>query len=221
MARRVKTTSKELHSEENRERGSLGFYVFLGLLVAIPLFTKFFLADLYYIPSASMAPTLHGAAVGGDRVLVNKTAYWNSEPERDDIVVFKPEGKWEEAYGNSEAVIKRVVATPGETISVNKDGEVSIDGEPLKSPYTALEHRFSTGVLDCETEPKSEQCLPEITIPEDTVWVMGDNRMNSMDSSFGCRGDNDDQECLGPIPTDSIIGKAEAIVFPFDRMGWL
>lgn len=195
------------------------YLIFLGCLITSTVLVKSFIADAYYIPSGSMEPTIHGTAKGGDRVLVNKLAYRKSNPANGDVIVFKAPPHWEEEI-KSDALIKRVIATGGQTIRVDDDGDIEVDGKKVQETYLGNDFRFEKGFLDCKSNPVSQRCFPTQKIPEGMVWVMGDHRSISMDSAYGCRGTIDDREsdkCQGPIPLSNIIGRGESIVFPFSH----
>lgn len=108
------------------------------------------------VEGASMQPTLHT----GERVLVNKLAYWSfGQPQRGDVVVFH-------AWTQHEDFIKRIIGLPGDTVEV-KDNHVYVNDAPLEEPY-----------LD---QPTTGQEGP-VHVGADEVFVMGDNRGNSSDS---------------------------------------
>ncbi|MDE0803303.1 MAG: signal peptidase I [Acidimicrobiales bacterium] len=184
------------------------------ILVAalIAIFVKAFVAQAFYIPSASMEPQL----TAGDRVVVSRTAYDLHEPRRGDVVVFDDPQNTGEAddgsfvvlrYGRDalEAVgivrpedaelIKRVIALPGETVEGAADAIV-IDGRPLIEPY----------LDDAVVTP----AFAAVTVPEGHVFVMGDNRTNSKDSRV-----------FGPVPVDTVVGRAIARVWPPGRLAYL
>lgn len=211
-------STPEINKEdENTQKGrDYGYPILLGVAVLVALLIKVFVAELYLIPSDSMSPTLHGDPRSGDRVLVNKVAYTFGEPEPGDIVVFEAPPEWEEIYGDSN-VIKRVIATEGQTVGLDDRGNITIDGEPLNEPYLGIDYAFEKDVLDCYTTPKSQRCFPDFDVPEGHVWIMGDNRKRSMDSTWGCRGSGDMSMCLGALPVESIIGRAERVVFPLSH----
>jgi signal peptidase I len=132
-----------------------------------------------------------------DRVLVSDLFY---TPERGDIVVF-------EDYSTSlrKAVIKRVIGLPGETVEVrlNESGDVVvfINGELLTEEYTY-------NAKDCYLDPKAFN--KPITVGENEIYVMGDNRYHSTDSRY---------ESVGPINIDAILGKVIIRFFPVDKFG--
>lgn len=185
-------------------------FLLIGAIV-LTLVVKAFLAQAFYIPSASMEPQLRE----GDRVVVSRTAYRLHEPRRGDVVVFpSPAVPAEDesllaglAHDVLETVglrdpgerelIKRVVGLPGETIA-GRDGVVVINGRRLVEPY--LTDQVVTGDFG------------PIEIPEGHVFVMGDNRSNSHDSRFSD---------IGPIERSTIVGRAIARVWPPTRTAFL
>ena len=170
--------------------------VVVGALV-LAILVRTFLFGAYYIPSPSMEPTLSI----GDRIVVNKMSYRLHDVNRGDLVVFTPIGT--AAAEGIDDLIKRVIGLPGETVTV-ADGRVLIDGGMLIEPYLA--DPLSTD--DLQTVP---WCLDggvaKCTVPTDHVFVMGDNRANSRDSRF-----------FGPVPIDSITGRAFARFWPLGSL---
>ena len=149
------------------------------LFVVRPFFVESFL-----ITSDSMAPTLRP----GDRVLANKLTYRFSDPRRGDVVAF--EGSDDGQTG--QVLVKRVVATSGDTVEF-RDGTLRINGEPHKEPY------IKAGSPSGKTQEP-------LKVPEGSVFVMGDNRVASMDSRD-----------YGPIRRSSLRGKVSLIFWPADR----
>ena len=160
----------------------------IGGALAVALVIQSFLVQAFYIPSSSMEPTLEV----GDRVLVNKLSYDLHDVNRGDLVVFeRPDG----SAGDIKDLIKRVIGLPGETVEI-RDGSVLIDGRVLDEPYLA-----------------DDEVLVEfapVQVPEDQVFVMGDNRDDSRDSRV-----------FGPITIDSIVGRAFVRVWPLTNLGTL
>ena len=169
--------------------------------LAVALLIKAFLLQAFYIPSSSMESTL----IEGDRVLVNKLSYTFGDPSRGDIIVFE---KPPNASGDINDLIKRVIALPGETLSL-RDGDVYIDGVRLEEGgYLADDvGTFPLNAIpNCDNTPVNDTC----TVPADRVFVMGDNRGGSTDSRR-----------FGPIETDSIVGRAFLKVWPLTDLGFL
>lgn len=187
--------------------GELPGLVLMALVLA--LLIKTFVLQAFFIPSPSMEATL----TEGDRVLVSRIPYYLHEPERFDVIVFEdPDQKEQPDRGllggavhwlfqglgtsppDHEDFIKRVIGLPGETVWARK-GTVYVDGAPIDEPY--LE--------------KPTRDFPRTRVPQGTLFVMGDNRANSLDSRFG----------LGFIPQDIVVGKAFFIIWPVPRMNGL
>jgi signal peptidase I len=132
------------------------------------------------VESVSMQPTLFA----GNFVVVNKLAYQFGEAERGDIIVFEyPPDPEQDPY------IKRVIGLPGEKVQI-AEGKVMINGVTIQEPYLVAETRHGG----------------EWTIPEDSLFVMGDNRMNSSDS-----------RSWGVVPLDNVIGKAMVVYWPPEK----
>jgi signal peptidase I len=189
--------------------------VIVALAIGLALAIQAVVVKPFQIPSGSMKPTLEV----GERVLVNRASHQlGGDPEVGDIVVFHPPVTAETGGSNEcgvdklpdepcaepvdeasdENFIKRVVAGPGDTLSI-ENGQAIVNGEPLDEPYT----RPCPNGDGCDLDR-------EITVPEDHYFMMGDNRPFSRDSRF-----------WGPVPRDWIIGEAFFTYWPIDRVGLL
>ncbi|MFA8438789.1 signal peptidase I [Pueribacillus sp. YX66] len=158
------------------------FAVIIAFLIRAFLFTN------YIVEGDSMLPTMHH----GDRLVVNKLVYKLYEPERFDVIVF---------HATSQAdYIKRIIGLPGDHIEYKND-VLYINGEPYDEPFLdemkmngeRLTHDFTL-----------QQIIGKETVPENTVFVLGDNRRNSTDSRN-----------LGVIPFDQIVGEVNVKYWPF------
>ncbi len=182
-------------------RSGLEWFAVIGGAVLVALVVKTFLFQAFYIPSPSMSPTL----VQNDRVLVNKLAYHFHDVHRGDVVVF--ERPPTEPSEEIKDLIKRVMALPGERISVVSD-RVSINGHLLNEPYV---HGLPTTYGSCGLgKVKGIDTKAGLLIPKGTVFVMGDNRTNSHDG-----------RCFGPISKKLIVGRAFMIIWPPSKIGTL
>lgn len=132
----------------------------LGLSVLLALGIRTFVAEARYIPSGSMLPTLEI----NDRLIIDKVSYDFGDPQRGDIVVFRPP----DALGQNEAFIKRLIGLPGDVIEV-KNGQLYVNDEPQAEPYIAAKPDYQYG---------------PVTVPDDAYLVLGDNRNKSFDSHY-------------------------------------
>ena len=194
-----------------------------------------FVAKPFWVPSGSMEATLQP----GDRVLVNRLAYLGAGPSAGDIVVFDAGPAWSlpspadenplksaarwigevTGFGPSSAhtLVKRVIGAPGQTVACcSADGALIVDGEPLDEPYVSNNLAFDPGVLDCETAPRSQRCFDEVTVPDASYLMLGDNRANSADSAYFCRGETT-PGCWRWATREGIIGKAVLLFWPITR----
>ena len=182
-----------------------------ALLLAILI--KSLLVQAFFIPSASMEPTL----VPGDRILVCRICKAFSDVHREDVVVFAdPDpaphedrgvvGGFLHWFGEGIGVarpadddfIKRVIALEGDTWEIRR-GRLFVNGERVREPYLA--------------EERDRRDFGPETVPDGMLFVLGDNRAHSGDSRFPPPGG------LGYVPEEKVIGKAFVIAWPPSRIG--
>lgn len=156
----------------------------ISIVVAVVLafFIRQFIVELYIVDGPSMRPTLQSQ----ERLVVNKFIYRFRAPEKGEVLVFR----YPRDPGRD--FIKRVIATPGDTIEI-RSGHVFVNDQLLNEPY----------ILDTT---RSE--YPKATVPEGTIFVMGDNRNNSEDSRFAD---------VGFVPYELIKGKAMMVFWPVSQ----
>jgi signal peptidase I len=174
---------------------ALEWLVLLVTAVAIAIIIKTFLVQAFYIPSGSMLPTLQE----NDRVLVNKLSYKMHDIHREDIVVFEAPPGMEQR--DIKDLVKRVIGLPGETVSLH-DGVVHVDGKPLDEDYLA------GGAAQTPSNACTGRDETEWVVPDNAIFVMGDNRTQSQDS-----------RCFGPIPEDTVVGRVFLRILPLTRIG--
>lgn len=182
-------------------RNTIEWIVVLVAAVVVAVVVRTFVFQTFWIPSPSMAETL----VEDDRVLVNKLSYRFGDPSRGDVVVFK---RPPDVPGTIDDLIKRVVALEGERISI-REGGVWIDGERLAEAYVDDQETFPNvgcGAGDTTGIDTTEGFL----VPEDHIFVLGDNR-----------GDSSDGRCFGPVDTDLLVGRAFLVLWPPSKVGSL
>lgn len=158
----------------------------IGLALIIAYIITHYIIINAVVPSDSMETTI----MTGDRLITNRLAYTFKDPERGDIIVFP--------YPDDEDVlfVKRVIGLPGETVTI-EDGNVYIDGELLEEDYV------SSDIID-----KTRNSGPYV-VPEDSVFVMGDNRLMSKDSRYW---ENK------YVSEDKILGKVLFRYFPLPKI---
>ncbi len=200
--------------------------VILLVAILVSFLVKTFLVRSFYIPSGSMENTL----VQNDRILVDELTPRFGAYERGDVVVFKDPGGWLpgsydpplppltaaldwmgsliglSASDSDEHLVKRVIGLPGDrVVCCNPLGQVTINDVPI-------DERDYVKLNDSQTAPRELDY--DVTVPDGSVWVLGDNRDNSQDSRF-----HQDQPGGGFVPIENIVGRAFLKMWPLDRFG--
>lgn len=163
-------------------------YLLSVLLVTYLVIT--FVGQRTVVNGSSMEATLQH----GDNLIVDKISYRFSDPKRFDIIVFPFQ------YEEGTYYIKRIIGMPGETVQIDEDGVIYINGEVLHESYG----------LEVIQDPG--RAIMPITLGEDEYFVMGDNRNNSTDSRT---------DLVGNIKRSDLVGKAWVRIYPFGKFGKL
>ena len=244
------TTTVDSGKRVAKKRGALREgAILVGTAVLLYYVMLTFVARPYLIPSESMEPTLHGCkGCVGDRIMVDKITFRLAEPEPGDVVVFKGPPNWNVGYksirSNNVAVrwvqnalsfvgfvppdendlVKRVIATGGQTVQCRADTGLTVDGKSLKEPYLSP----ATMMADPVVYPCHGNEFGPVKVPDGRLWVMGDNRTHSADSRAHCTSAPAEAQkgvlCTGDpisgtVPVDNVIGKARFIAWPPSRWG--
>ncbi|MBP2077935.1 signal peptidase I [Oceanobacillus polygoni] len=151
------------------------------IAILIALFLRTFIFATSIVEGESMDPTLED----GERVIFNKLIYILGEPDRGDVVIIQRPTK---------NYVKRIIGLPGETIEIN-GSDLIIDGKKYVQTFLSDDAQYKTGNIG------------PLTIPQNSYFVMGDNRAISKDSRNG----------LGFIQGEEIIGRSELIIYPFSE----
>jgi signal peptidase I len=216
----------------DRRRGWLSFLrdVIIIVLVAIlvSFLVKTFLVRSFYIPSGSMESTL----MVNDRILVDEITPRFGGYDRGDIVVFRDPGGWLpvrtdpprspiveavdwtlslvglSAPDSDDHLVKRIIGTPGDhVVCCNTIGQITVNDVPIdETDYLKLPSADSPASADDF----------DVVVPEDRLWVLGDNRYSSKDSRY-----NQEQPGKGFVPVENVVGRAFLITWPFNRFGML
>lgn len=139
------------------------------------------------VKGSSMEPTLHNE----DRLIVYKLMY---TPKAGDVVIL------DENTGLDEALVKRVIATEGQTVNIDENGYVKVDGIYIDEPYIAE---------PIDESSRGDHDYP-VEVPEGCIFVMGDNRNHSTDSR---------SSEVGFVPVEDVVGKVVFRILPFDKIG--
>jgi signal peptidase I len=208
--------------------------ILLVIAVALALVIKTFFVQAFYIPSSSMEPGL----VINDRILVQKPSYWFGEPQRGDVVVFEDPGGWlpgPEAgptnpvtramaaiglYPTGGHLVKRVIGVAGDTIvCCDDEGRLEINGKAIDEDEFIAPQKRCDGPM-----PFGGSCDWTVgPIPDGDLFVMGDNRAQSADSSEKlCRESKPDCDPNDAyVSVDLIVGKVFSLVWPIDHFDWV
>ena len=192
--------TEEVASSSDSFKAVRDWVIVLVVALVVALGIRTYVLQQFYISGPSMETTLYQP----NRVLVNKLSYRLHDVNRGDVVVF------DRVTSNGESIqhddlIKRVIGLPGEKISISKC-VVYVNKVALKEPY--LDSR------DTEQEDLTERCrqpdMAELVVPAKQVFVLGDNRPQSMDSRM-----------FGSVDKDRIVGRAFVVLWPLSRWRWL
>ncbi len=180
----------------------LSFVSFIVTVVVAAMLINHFVFQSYYVDGLSMTPTLENE----DRLIINKVGKTIATiqgkpylPARGDIVIL--DSTILDQYGHEEQLIKRVIGLPGETVII-RDGMVMIKNHAYPDGFNVDK------TLGLQLEPTYSEAPIEVTVPEDMVYVLGDNR--GLNGSF-------DSRAFGATSSSNIQGNLAARIFPFDR----
>ncbi len=200
--------------------------IIIVIAAIVSMLIKTFVVRSFYIPSGSMEQTLQVQ----DRILVDELTPRFTGYDHGDVVVFRDPGGWLpvtiqpeqpplvaamdwvlslvglSASDSKDHLIKRIVGLPGDhVVCCNAMGQTEINGVPIdETVYLDL----ATG----QTAPR--EVAYDVTVPDDALWVLGDNRDSSRDSRY-----NTEQPGGGFVPIDNVVGRAFLITWPFGRFG--
>ena len=183
---------KKARNSRGRRRAGIEWIVIVAVALCLSAFARVFIFQTYFIPSASMEPTL----LIGDRIIVDKLSVTFGSVNTGDIIVFKaPPAVATECGDSVSDLVKRVVAVPGDRVS-SKGDTILINGVALKENWP-------------HNEPLGARVIDKQRVPANSYFVIGDNHPNSCDSRY-----------WGYVPRKNIIGKVFVRIWPFSRLHW-
>ena len=189
----------DLNEKQRSQMRAVWEWVFVVVVaIGAAMLIRMFLFQQYYIDGPSMQTTL----MPEDRVLVNKMSYKLHDIHRGDVIVF-------DRVTNEvqhDDLIKRVLGLPGETLEI-RSCVVYIDGVQVEEPYLNPEQ---TSQIKPSARCGSHTDMAPVVVPDEQVFVMGDNRVQSFDSRD-----------FGPIDTDKVRGRAFVVIWPASAWAWL
>lgn len=213
--------------KDKKPRGWVGWLkeiaIIVGVALVLSILIKTFLFRAFFVPSSSMENTLDI----GDRIFVNQLVPQPFDLARGDIIVFEDKQGWLPPEQNTEKgfdavlnnvavflglapdnsqqyLVKRVIGLPGDrVVCCSANGKLTVNGQEITEPY------LKPGVTPSD--------VPfDVTVPEGSLWVMGDNRSGSADSRAHMTGQGQ-----GFIREDDVVGAVGLIAFPFNRFGFV
>ncbi len=181
-------------AEEPRRRmpGWLEWVLVFAIAIAASLLIRRYVVEFYKVPSASMLETIQE----GDYLVGEKITYRSRTPEAGEVVTF------DDPTGRGVTLIKRVIAVGGQTVDL-RDGVVYVDGVAQEEDYTLGKPSYPL-----DTQAPGVTVEYPYTVPDGYLWVMGDNRTNSLDSRY-----------FGAIPVSSVTSRAVWTYWPVSRWG--
>lgn len=196
------------------------FVIVVVVALVLSALVRAFLVQAFFVPSESMESTL----VPSDRILVSKISTAVAGVQRGEVVVFRDPGGWlDEPVRSTQGfdarvrefatfmgllpsdtgrdLVKRVIAVGGDSIACcDANGRIVLNGVSLDEPYI---------------EGPTNQVLFNVTVPPDSVFVMGDNRGNSRDSRYHIEVNS------GAVPVSDVVGRAILVLWPFRNFSTL
>lgn len=182
----------EKNSKTDAVKEVVSFLLYIAIVLVLTYLVIHFVGQRTEVSGSSMESTLSN----GDNLIVDKISYRFRDPERFDIIVFPYK------YEKKTYYIKRIIGLPGETVQIDPEGRIYINGEVLEESYgREVIARNKLGLAE-----------REITLGADEYFVLGDNRNASSDSR---------DPSVTNIKREDIIGRAWLRIWPFHKIGFI
>lgn len=193
------TKENEKEKKEKRSVSSIVIEVLIYAMIILFCWKIFpeYIMERTTVSGESMEDTLHD----GESLLINKLSYRFGDPERYDIIVFRPKGQDVDEY-----YVKRIFGLPGETIYIDNNS-IYVNGKKLDDPYAkdAMDNDIDIGTAE---QP--------YTLKDNEYYVLGDHRSVSLDSRTSPENDSD---APGPVKRENIVGKVFLRIWPLNKFG--
>ena len=186
IVKKKRRRRRKKNGEVNIVKELLSLIIYIGVVVLVCYLIITFVGCRSKVDGNSMNPTLSD----GDNLWVNKLTYEIGEPKRFDIVIFN--------YSEDVTYVKRIIGLPGETVMIDKEGNIYIDNELLQENYG------KERILD------AGRAASPVILAHDEYFVLGDNRNGSSDSRWSD---------VGNVKKEQIIGKVVLRIFPLSKFG--
>lgn len=184
--------NNEKNSKGDAVKEVVSFLLYIVIVLALTYLVIHFVGQRTEVSGSSMESTLSN----GDNLIVDKISYRFRDPERFDIIVFPYK------YEKKTYYIKRIIGLPGETVQIDPEGRIYINGEVLEESYgREVIARNKLGLAE-----------REIILGPDEYFVLGDNRNASSDSR---------DPSVANIKREDIIGRAWLRIWPFHKIGFI
>ena len=190
MDNRREEMKKNAEEKTNVMREIISFVLYIGIVFLLTYLVIHYVGQRTQVSGTSMEYTLSD----GDNLIVDKISYRFRKPERFDIVVFPFQYKEDTYY------IKRIIGLPGETVQIDSNGVIYIDGEELEESYGR------------EVIQNPGEAAEPVELGEDEYFVLGDNRNASSDSR---------DPSVGKVLGKDFVGRAWLRLYPFDKIGFI
>lgn len=184
--KKKKQKAEQKPEEVNIVKELLSLIIYIGIVVLICYFILNFVGCRSKVDGSSMNPTLENE----DSLWVDKLSYTFGDPKRFDVVIFN--------YDETTTYVKRIIGLPGETVRIDQNGNIYINGNLLKENYGK------------ETILDNGRAGSEVYLASDEYFVLGDNRNNSIDSRWSD---------VGNVNREDIVGKVVLRIYPFKSFG--
>lgn len=212
LKRKLADKAMRLHKNDRAYKTAdyIDFAITVIMVITAVFAFRAFIFEPVQVSGDSMNDTLHD----GERMFVEKFTYWFDNPSRGDIIICRYPESYRATHPSAkptDTYVKRVIALPGETIRIDEEGKVYIKGTQDGAEFELLneDYCYFNNASEARRGYYTAYPLFDTVVPDDAVFVMGDNRNSSADSR---------QSTVGPIKIKDIIGRVHGVVYPISQI---